>query len=49
MKILDYINDQINEHGVNNFYESLNNNWDKYSEEVKKIIIGDVFSKIKPE
>ena len=49
MKILDYINDQINEHGVNNFYESLNNNWDKYSEEVKKLIIGDVFSKIKPE
>ena len=49
MKILDYINDQINEHGANNFYESLNNSWDKYSEEVKKLIIGDVFSKIKPE
>ena len=49
MKILDYINDQINEHGANNFYDSLNNCWDEYSKEVKKLILDDVFSKIKPE
>lgn len=48
MRINEFINQGVEKHGAQEFYDIINNYWEDYDYEVKNAILDDIYRKIKP-
>ena len=48
-KIVNWLETEICKQGSKDFFDMLNNCWEEYSDEIKTLILDDVFSQLKPE
>lgn len=49
MKITDLIKANIDKYGAKVFYDSVNNCWYEWSDEIQKAILEDIYKKVKPD
>jgi len=48
MGINEFINQGVEKHGAQEFYDILNNSWEDYGYEVRNAVLDDIYRKIKP-